>query len=82
MILLVRKLEGETHGFAIEVEHGRAEEFLPLRQDLGGAGAGVGRRSVVEGGYFRKFVDDVGGGGACTGTLGIPTAAEKSGIFP
>lgn len=39
-----------THGFAIEVEHGRAEEFLPLRQDLDGAGAGVGRRSVVEGG--------------------------------
>lgn len=69
-----------THRITIEVEHGRAEEFFPLCQNLGGAGARVRRRSVVEGGYFGKFVDV--GGGACTGTLGIPAPpnSEKSGL--
>lgn len=62
-----------TYRFAVEVEHGRAEKFFPFRHYFSGGGTRVRRRSVVEGGQFRKYVD-VGGGSACIGTLGIPTS--------
>lgn len=36
------------------MEDGRVEELVALTEDLVGGGAGVGRRSVVEGGHFGK----------------------------
>ena len=47
------KREGEgLNGLVVEIEHGVAEILLSLLQDLGGGGAGVGRRGVVEWGHF------------------------------
>lgn len=49
------KFVTRTHGFLVEVEHGRAEIFLALGQDLIGGRTGVRWGRVIERGYFRNI---------------------------
>lgn len=52
-----KEMERETHGFLVEVEHGRAEKLLAFGEDLVGGGTIVRRRREIERRDFRTIGD-------------------------